>query len=721
MATEYKVSKADELVDLARERFAALEEPEPSEAELKLLRAAAMGQGAQCGPSDKLDDPTNDPAKSDEWRAEREIRAALIRWLCLDREASSRVDPAGLRVLGAKITGELNLSFGNVPFPLGLFRCRLTETLALQSTQIPALLLSGSWTKSILADGVDVRRDVFLRQGFRAEGEVRLAGAQVGGNLHCTGGVLKNPPKLGKDGKVLEGSGEALNADVVDVKGSVFLGDGLTAEGEVRLLGAQIGGQLNCTGGTFKNPPTLAKDGKALEGSGRALTADGVDVKGDVFLGDGFTAEGEVRLLGAQIGGQLHCIGGVFKNPPTLAKDGQALEGGGRALSADGVDVKGDVLLGQGFTAEGEVRLPGAQIGGQLTCIGGAFKNPPKLAKDGKALEGSGTALIADGVDVKGDVFLRQGFTAEGEVRLPGAKIGGQLSCTGGTLGALAIQAAAIRGHFLWVNIPNSNAATLDVRSASAGGIVDEERSWPASGNLFLDGFEYKRISKGPSDAKTRLEWLARANQFTLQPYRQLAKVLREAGDERGAKRVLYEMERRLWRHEAELAVKEGREDRRWWARMRGRLLSWWLTAKAYILKITIGYGIYPLRVWEALAFLTALGFLFFRLGYFHGAMTPIPANTAGQAAYHLFKSNGRRPEGYPAFNSLAYSVENTIQVLRLGQSHYWAPDPSPQGAGRAPFPSPTFLTWFRWVQIVFGWVLVALFLAGVTGIAQRE
>ena len=512
-----KPSKADELVSLAQAEFSGL-----SEAELRLLRAAANGGQAVCGPSNNFNDASNDPAKSDGWGVEREIRAELLRWLCLDREASSRVDPAGLQVLGAKITGALNLSFGSVPFPLGLFRCRLLEPAQLRSTQIPALYLNGSRTKSIFADGVNVKGSVFLRQGFTAEGEVQLLGAQIGGNLECSGGAFKNA--------------------------------------------------------------------------------------------------------------------------------------GGKALDADGAKVKGSVFLRQGFTAEGEVLLLRAQIGGNLQCDGGAFS-------------------------------------------------------------ALSAETAVIKGGLLWRQIANPQNAKLNLINASVGAIVDDEASWPKAGNLALDGFVYQRFSgrKTPKDAKKRLEWLDRLDEFSTQPYRQLAKVLRETGDERGADRVLYEMERRAWQREAELAIQEGQRDGR--VAARARFLSWWLRAKACILRITIGYGVYPLRVWEALAFLVALGFSLFHLGYFRGAMTPVASSAAGQTAYLFFKSHGRRPDGYPAFNSLAYSVENTIQVLRLGQSRYWAPDPSPP-TGR---PFPAFLRWFRWFQIVAGWVLVALFLAGVTGIARRR
>jgi hypothetical protein len=95
----------DDLEALARARFGAL-----SQAEQKLLRAAPKGEVAWCGPSAKDDDPANDPAKADEWGPEREIHAKVIRWLCRDRDAASAVDPVGIQVHAARITGGLDLS-----------------------------------------------------------------------------------------------------------------------------------------------------------------------------------------------------------------------------------------------------------------------------------------------------------------------------------------------------------------------------------------------------------------------------------------------------------------------------------------------------------------------------------------------------------------------------------------------------------------------------------
>lgn len=83
-----------------------------------------------------------------------------------------------------------------------------------------------------------------------------------------------------------------------------FTATGVGRAGAVRLGGAQIGGGPNCTGASLRND------------SGPALAADGLQVDQGISLGDGFTVTGAgsfgaVRLVGAHIGGQLHCEGAL--------------------------------------------------------------------------------------------------------------------------------------------------------------------------------------------------------------------------------------------------------------------------------------------------------------------------------------------------------------------------------------------------------------------------
>ena len=118
----------------------------------------------------------------------------------------------------------------------------------------------------------------------------------------------------------------------------------------------------------------------------------------------------------------------------------------------------------------------------------------------------SGTALYADRVDVRGSVSLRQGFTAEGEVRLAGAQIGGDLNCRGGMFSALNGQGTRVDHHLLLRDVRDAKNAIIDLRNASADALFDHEASWPAEGNLYLDGFRYGRVSYGPREAEARLK-----------------------------------------------------------------------------------------------------------------------------------------------------------------------------------------------------------------------
>ncbi|MGC2420511.1 MAG: hypothetical protein WA405_02560 [Candidatus Acidiferrales bacterium] len=567
-----------ELESLALAKFGKLR---PAEEEL--VRAAPTGEGAVCGPNVQWADPAYDPSKAEGWGTDREIRAELIRWLCVDRRAKELVDPKGIQVVGAKISDSLDLDNVTIPFCLSLQRCRLMKDLNLLGAQMPTLDLQGTQTLAIVADRVIVKGSIFLRDGFHAEGGVRFMGAQIGGNLDCSGATFQNPAQAGATG-----SGYALNADGAVIKGSVFLNNIVNAEGNVEVP---------------------------------------------------FSAKGGVRFLGAQIGGALNCGGATFENP-ALAK-----------------------------------------------------------------VSGSGNALLADRAVVKGSVFFNKGFNAKGEVRFVSSQIEGNLACVDAKIsGTLIAQTAVIKGGFFWVGIDPKETA-LNLRNASVSALVDDVGSWPATGKLALDGFVYERISEGPRDAKSRLRWLARQRQFAPQPYRQLAKVLRDEGDDAGARKVLHEMELRRRRKEDESGF-----DRFW----------------STVLRLTIGYGYYPGRALSWLLVIVLVGWPLFWHGYFAWSMTPTQED-----AYYFFENRHGSPGHYERFCALTYSLEKTFPLIKLGQVDLWQPDPNPPPPNPATasssnssvpwFISAEFLRCFGWCQTVLGWILATLFAAGVTGVVRND
>lgn len=211
----------DSLEELARKKFA---DPPLSAAEERAVQAASDGTIADCRDLGESSDPEKadgTPETPDEkWPEARNVRAKLIRWLCVDREARELVDQRGVWIVGARIIGEIDLSLINVLFSLFLGSCRLEQSLNLLGAKIPLLVLQGSWTGGIDADGLKLEGDLFLRNGFHAEGEVRLVAATIGGTLDASGGTFENS------------NGNALNADGIKVASGVFLRNGFTAKGE---------------------------------------------------------------------------------------------------------------------------------------------------------------------------------------------------------------------------------------------------------------------------------------------------------------------------------------------------------------------------------------------------------------------------------------------------------------------------------------------------------
>ncbi len=490
---------------------------------------------------------------------------------------------------------------------------------------------------ALFADGLKVEGGVFLRKGFKGEGEVRLPGATIGGNLECD------------QGQFINDSGCALNADAVKVDGYVFLRNGFKAEGEVCLLVARIGRNLECDNGQFVNRKKGAK----------AFNADGLKVEGDVLMRNSFRAEGEVRLLGATIGGSLECDNSQFINPA------------GDALNADGVEVGGYVFLRNGFRAQGEVCLLGARIGGNLECENGQFVNRKK----------GGMALNADGLKVERDVFMRNGFRAEGKVYLCGATIG---------------------GAFVWTDVASPPEVTLDLRSATVGTLWDDQKSWPEKGRLFLHGLVYGEIEgDAPRDAKTRLDWLRRqpTEHFRAQPYEQLAAVLRRGGHDADAKKILIAK-----------------------ARDRASLtqLTWAQKCWYHFFGKLIGFGYRPWRAFGIGLVVVVLGWLLFGIGFRADVMTP----TKGEAYVPDSGGENRQlSENYPKFNPLVYSLDMFVPLVDLHQASYWLPD-----AGRGAelvnikgfrLVTGSLLRYYLWSHIIMGWILTTLLVVGLSGLVR--
>src|SRR5579863_4509067 len=111
----------DRLIALATQRFGPL-----SDKEKQVLHDSSGSNCITCELIPLGAGSPDNPAKADgSWPRERQVRAALIRWLCLAPEARKNISPRGIQVVGANVTDELDLFGMSIPFALGFLKCRL--------------------------------------------------------------------------------------------------------------------------------------------------------------------------------------------------------------------------------------------------------------------------------------------------------------------------------------------------------------------------------------------------------------------------------------------------------------------------------------------------------------------------------------------------------------------------------------------------------------------
>lgn len=269
---------------------------------------------------------------------DRVVTAEAIRRLCVGTEAA-HVDPRGIRIKGAHVTGVLDLAYCRVPHPLRFEDTRFEKRPDLTQTRLPAIwLFKGCSLPGLRATGLCT--DDLQLLSSTVTGTLELYCAKIGGQLSCSGTTLKNQ------------DGDALVADGAEVTGDVALDKRFDASGTVRLVGAKIGGQLICSAATFKRK------------GDKALVVDVANITNGVFLDEGFHATGEVRLPGANIRGPLSCRNATFTNES------------GDAIFAEGVEITGTAFLDKGFDATGTVNLGGARIHGDLKCRHAKFHKP---------------------------------------------------------------------------------------------------------------------------------------------------------------------------------------------------------------------------------------------------------------------------------------------------------------------------------------------------------
>jgi hypothetical protein len=392
----------------------------------------------------RAEDPEqNDPASAQSWDPKRIIRAEVIRDLLVgrrpvDEQQEKEQGPgrsASVYLSGARITGRLDLSGIDFRPSLLLQQCALDEPLVITDSLSRSIRLYGCHLPGVEGAWLKCAGDLHLR-ACKIKGMVNFSGACVGGQLVLSGSNMSNP------------GGVSVCANGLVVVGDMFCRDQAFTEGEISLVAARIGGELRFTGSRLHNPGRVA------------LRADRITVEKDMYCREAFgvegearfIAEGEVRLPGGHVKGQLNF------NHATLDNSG------GVALRADHLVVDSHLYCQDHFTTHGEVDLVAARVGGEVRFSGAAISNP------------GGVALRADRLYVADDMYCRQELKINGEVSLRGAHIKGQLNFNHATLdnsGGVALRADhLVVGSHLYCQDHFTTHGEVSLVAARVGGEV---------------------------------------------------------------------------------------------------------------------------------------------------------------------------------------------------------------------------------------------------------
>lgn len=697
--------------------------------EAALLRACRAGQVVRASRGEEL-----------------VVDADLVRKVC--QRDPAEIDPRGLVIEGARIAGGLDLTGMAVTFPLRFVRCVFDEPLDLDGADLHLLALDGCAVPGLLANGLRVRRDLDLSRS-RITGDLRtpastsstaavwLCESEIGGRLLCLDTHI-------------ESEGRAIQADRIRVGGTIRLLHRFEARGALRLIGARVEGSLDLTGASLTRPQQdLALDlGDAEIGGSVFLIDDQTGrrplVRGRIDLGNtrisghvlirnatidptgpvvgvnytsgrstGTAISAPGLVVGGPLGieGECRISGGVDLSMGSfstiqISRESVFTVPGGRALDLTNAELRSRLLIEEGATVEGTLRLAGAHIRGDLTLRGTRWSHPEEtsvISAQGAVIDGmvnmrevkteggrlgfraatvggvvnvrnarlhnpGGQALSLEQALIRGPILLSAGFTADGEVVLNRCAAEGRLDCDDGTFtaGIKAVSATTREGMRLrWAEVPPH----VDLTGAATTVLADDVTRWPS--DTAISGFVYDRFDDA-WDWRQRRDWLRSMTSYDASPYEQAARVFRQHGRPVEAEHLLMELRRRA--------------PRRGWIRD---------TIDA-LYGLTVGYGYRPGRVLWLLGALLVLVYAMLLTPVVQetlratdprgnvyaadGRLVTVEAATPSDDS--TVTMSGRDPRPGPCgdgqvrcFDPLFYTVDTVVPLLSLGQRATWYPE----------------------------------------------
>ncbi|MBF6261191.1 hypothetical protein IU443_04700 [Nocardia farcinica] len=581
-------------------------------------------------------------------------------------------------LLGARIDGHMSINHSRIDNFLGdaltLDRVRISGGLSANNAKFvgavraPAARIDGNF--SMFDAEIDNRYDTGLHldsahiTGGLYIDRIRLLGAfhaihaQIDGKLSMFRADIKDGGETALELKSCKFT-DGVNSDEVSVIG------------RMSLSGSEIVGELSLMSAEITNPGSVC------------LQFDGAQVSGS-FFGDRLKTTGLTRALGSEIKGQLSLNAARMSAP------------GGEFLNLSSSRIAHGVFAKELYAA-GEFVAMGAKIGSELDLGSAIIYNP------------SGRAIVLDTADIVGSLSMKN-VTAIGEIHASALKVGGQLdlravSVSGAATGNLSLANSkinililrgirTIQGH---VDLSRANVSEIWTDAHKVPHVRIKVTGWEI-GDIFGQlRTDYRAFSGWLSISSTMTKSQADPD-FVIQPWRMAADIYEKNGNHSGSRYLRYQGAKRSARKSRPLDT----------------VFSW-------MYGVVVGFGYKPAYTLGWLLLIGIVTTLFVSSNKHNFA--PIDPGSAQIAAVDYSKRmnidppaeiNGSTPcelmPTYPCLRPEIFALNNIIPAAAT------TPRPDWVISSQAPW----YLSGMMAALRVICWILLAMFLAGITGLLRK-
>ena len=590
---------------------------------------------------------------------------------------------------------------------------------------------------------------------FCSKGTVRLERANILGDLDCRGGKFTAPCYLQGEKSPEQAHLNVLdptNVVALDVTGATIAAklrlEGVektpapdeaegrfVATGQIRLVKATIGGDLICRHADFNMP------------RGDCVLADLLTVGNATYLGPGLRTDGFIRLMQATLKGGLYANGISFNcNKPRDGWKGWKIV----VNRSSAFDLKDKSATNADLKdrAAGGIYAPFATIGMRFQ-----WRDNGKIVKTENNWAGDawlylfGTKIDEIEDDIEDDhrgwqiKTLNDDWT---EAEPPVWQTIDRFDITNCAYDCIADLKEDVRhrlgqldSQYAILNAQSKTNPTVDDRKKSRGPSIGTVMR--AFGHSIRRPFAFMQVCNLRQESSPKRKMDNAIKRFAPQPYLQLARVVREAGFEGAATRVLVRLERNRTVY-GDLGSLE----------FLGRV----------ILDIFLKYGYSQFRPLRILLGWFWISVVVFEVGFFDGVVIPTKDNSSVASEVQSCvasardskvaaascptpdktkKQTGQAPTPKPAieFNALVFSLETLVPLVDLNQKKNWTVEPLSHT--KVPAPASGLLGFFAdlinvWQQFpdslpsffllfnaFFGWFLGISAAAGVSGLLRND